>query len=237
MTRFSIPDFELANFIYRGGRVHIYTVDDDGVKTDTLATLYDAQTGSVTLRNPQRLDSEGKFNVPVYVDEAVVCVISGLGAPDHETGVIRSLVGTPSYRGATVYHSVDIVSPTYPYTMIFNTELADTDAIHDTVTNNSRLTVPTGVTTARLKGRVTWTATIAADAGVALTIYKNGSAVYFGVGKATGGKAAYTNPTLECQTADIPVVAGDYFQLVADTTDATSTIDSSDSWFQMELVE
>lgn len=237
MTRFLIPDFGLANRIYRGGRVHIYEWDDDeDERTDDLVTLYDSPTGTGTLRNPQRLDGEGKFPEPVYIDTPVQCVISGLGVPDHETGVIRALVGTPSYRGCAVHHSVDIVSPTYPYTMVFDTELFDTDAIH-VASPNTRLTVPTGVTRVRLKARVSWTATIAADAGVALTIYKNGSADYRGLGKATGGQAAYTNPTLECSTIDLVVVAGDYFEAVADTTDAASTIDASDSWFQMRILE
>lgn len=236
MTRFAIPDFALANRIYRGGRVHVYEIDDDGVKTDDLATLYEAPTGTGTLRNPQRLDGEGKFLVPVYIDEPVILTISGLGVPDHDTGIVRSLVGTPSYRGCAVHHSVDIVSPTYPYTMAFDTELFDTDTIH-AASPNSRLTVPTGVTRVRLKARVSWTATIAAAAGTALTIYKNGSADYRGVGKATGGEAAYTTPTLECSTIDLVVVAGDYFQAVADTTDAVSTIDASDCWFMMEVLE
>lgn len=237
MTRFAIQDFALANRIYRGGRVHVYEVDDDGVKTDDLATLYEAPTGTGTLRNPQRLDGEGKFSEPVYVDEPVILTISGLGVPDHDTGVVRSLVGTPSYRGALVSPASNVVNPTYPYTLLCATETFDTDAIHSTSSNTSRLTVPTGVTRVRLKARVAWTATIAADATTRLTITKGGSATYVGVGKATGGKAGDTDPTLECFTADLVVTAGDYFEAVATTSDATSTIDASNTWFMMEVLE
>ncbi len=237
-ARFSIPDFSLANPIYAGGRVNIYTIDVNGVRTDTLATLYAATTGTTTLRNPQRLDGFGKFAQPVYVDQPVVAVVTGLTIPDHETGVIRSLVGTPSWRGAVAYPTADVVSPSYPYTVALDAETADTDLIHDLVTNNSRLTVPSGATKVRLRGRVTWKpAAIDADAGTALTIYKNGSASYTGIGLATAGKAFYGNPTIECTTVVLNVVGGDYFELVADTSDATADILAASTWFEMEIIE
>jgi hypothetical protein len=48
--------------------------------------------------------------------------------------------------GCSVYHNVDqnVASATL-VTIAFNSERFDTDAFHDTVTNNSRLTVPTGL--------------------------------------------------------------------------------------------
>ena len=94
--RTTIPDFNLNNPIYAGATVTVYTVDSSGVRTTILATLYEDLTSDETLENPQDLDSEGRFAVPVYVEEPVILVISGLlNAPDHETGVVAAnLLGT-----------------------------------------------------------------------------------------------------------------------------------------------
>lgn len=90
-TRTAVQDFALANRIYAGATVALYTVDEDGEKTATLATLYDAVSGSGTLDNPQTLDSKGKFAFPVYIDEPVIGVVSGLDNVDsHETGIIAA---------------------------------------------------------------------------------------------------------------------------------------------------
>jgi hypothetical protein len=91
-TRTAIPDFHLDNPIYAGADVTVYTVDDDGNKTATLATLYDSIAGTGTLENPQELNGRGRFDQPVYIDAPVICTVSGLGsgAPAHDTGIIGS---------------------------------------------------------------------------------------------------------------------------------------------------
>jgi hypothetical protein len=88
-ARTSIPDFSVANKLYVNAVVTAYTVDSNGVKTTTKATLYAAPTGSTTLTNPQILDSYGKFKSPVYVGQRVILTISGLrNTPDHDTGIV-----------------------------------------------------------------------------------------------------------------------------------------------------
>lgn len=86
-ARTSIGAFSLANSAYIGATVAFYTVSS-GARTTTLATLYDAITGTGTLANPQTLDDEGKFSVPVYAEVEVIGVISGSNAEDHETGIM-----------------------------------------------------------------------------------------------------------------------------------------------------
>ena len=93
--RNSIQDFSLANPIYAGATVNFYTVSG-GVKTATLATLYAALTGSTTLANPQSLDSDGKFQQPVYIDAPVISTVSGLTIADHDTGIIQSVLSAAS---------------------------------------------------------------------------------------------------------------------------------------------
>jgi hypothetical protein len=95
-NRTSIRLFDLANNAYIGASVSFYTVSA-GARTTTLATLYDATTGTGTLSNPQTLDAEGKFSQPVYTDVEVIGVITGSNAEDHETGI-----STPSLSDADV---------------------------------------------------------------------------------------------------------------------------------------
>ncbi len=89
--RANIRTFALANDAYIAATVNFFTVVA-GVKTATLASLYDAPTGSTTLPNPQTLDSEGKLIQPVYVDEDVVATITSLGVADHDTGILGAEV-------------------------------------------------------------------------------------------------------------------------------------------------
>jgi hypothetical protein len=93
MARFGIPDFQLANPIYRGSSVTFYTVNPaTRARTTTKATLYEGLTGAGVLTNPQVLDADGKFARPPYVDEAVIGVVDGLHVDDHDTGVIGELL-------------------------------------------------------------------------------------------------------------------------------------------------
>ncbi len=93
--RNSIQDFSLANPIYAGATVSFYTVSA-GVKTTTLATLYSGLTGTTTLTNPQSLDSDGKFQQPVYIDAPVIADVSGLTIADHDTGIIQAVLSAGS---------------------------------------------------------------------------------------------------------------------------------------------
>jgi len=95
--RTRIPDFEEVNPIYAGALVSFYTVLN-GVKTATLATLYADETSDTLLENPQQLSSEGAFAQPVYIDEAVIGVVTGLGAGDHDTGIITPAVDDGEMR-------------------------------------------------------------------------------------------------------------------------------------------
>lgn len=96
-ARSCIQDFATANPIYASATIAFYTVVN-GVRTETLATLYSSTTGSTTLSNPQQLDAHGKFKQPVYHGVAVVGVITNYTVTDHETGIIFPL--DSNYFGA-----------------------------------------------------------------------------------------------------------------------------------------
>lgn len=108
--RASVRDFQLANPLYVGAEVRFFTVDVDGVKTTTLATLYANPTGPITLTNPQTLDGDGKFAAPVYFEQAMVAEVIGSTVGSGETGIIQP-VGR--WRGlwttATIYLTNDFI--------------------------------------------------------------------------------------------------------------------------------
>lgn len=80
--------FALANPTYVGATLTAYTVDVNGAKTTTKATLYDSHTGTGTVTNPQTLDSDGKLAQATYIAEPVIISIAGLSVADHDTGIM-----------------------------------------------------------------------------------------------------------------------------------------------------
>ncbi|WP_417790286.1 hypothetical protein [Terasakiella pusilla] len=110
MTRIAIQDYSLANPLYVGKTLSFFTVDGEGKKTSELATLYAGPNGTNLLENPIRLDSEGKTPTPVYIEDPVIGVVSGLSAGDTETGLI---VVTGRNRGpwaaGTAYYATELV--------------------------------------------------------------------------------------------------------------------------------
>ncbi len=109
MARFSFTAFSIANPLYAGATVNLYTVDGNGDATTTLATLYDAPFGTGTLPNPQTLDSEGKLGQPVYLGEPVIAVVSG-PVSTHETGILSNIIrNRTTWATATVYSPSDVV--------------------------------------------------------------------------------------------------------------------------------
>lgn len=116
--RASVRDFQLANPLYVGAEVRFFTVDVDGVKTTTLATLYANPTGSVQLLNPQTLDGDGKFAAPVYFEQPMVAEVIGATVGSGETGIIQP-VGRwrEEWATATLYLTNDFVlGPASPLT-------------------------------------------------------------------------------------------------------------------------
>lgn len=109
-VRVSIREFSLANPLYRAATVNFYTVDGNGAKTATLATLYDGPSGSDTLANPQTLDSDGKLAQPVYIEAPVIASVSNIVAPDHDTGIIMVPgVWRGNWATATIFYAGEFV--------------------------------------------------------------------------------------------------------------------------------
>lgn len=97
----------------------------------------------------------------------------------------------------------------------------------------TRLTVPSGVTKVKLSGGVRWVSNTTGSR--LITLFKNGASV--------AGRFSQQSLTGVIDqsgvSADIPVVAGDYFEMIVfQSSGGALNITASDvTWFQIEVVE
>lgn len=151
--------------------------------------------------------------------------------------VLVKIAVTSAFRGALVKKSADQTGANYTGTVAiaWDAETYDTSSIHDNVTNNTRLTVPNGVTRVQLRAQA---ALDLVTSGVycALLIKKN-NAVFDGYSGQFGGISA-TFPTINLSSPVVTVTAGDYFEaFLVVQTDTSITIVAAQSWFAMEVIE
>jgi len=148
-----------------------------------------------------------------------------------------------AFRGALVYKSVNQGIPLgILTTLTWELEDYDIGGIHDIVTNNSRLTVPAGVTIVRFTTNIIWDILGTASTFIQVLLYKNGVNIrggFFNVQEdsTTIGSTQGQNGS----SAPIFVTGGDFFevrvfQLSAGTLDV---LDNSGfgTWFAMEIVK
>lgn len=139
-----------------------------------------------------------------------------------------------SRKGALVYKSSDQnLSAATTTTISFDSEDYDSDGFHDNSSNNSRLTVPSGlsaqagVSLIRITGALDATSI---GAQIVLSFLKNG-------GSARGLPAIDgTGSLINAASAVLAVSPGDYFELQAFTTNAGTIESGNDSWFQIEEI-
>jgi hypothetical protein len=116
-------------------------------------------------------------------------------------------------------------------TMAWGAEIRDTDGFHDNSTDNSRLTVPSGISLVRISACITASGT---STQIVISFQKNG-------GSAVG------LPQVECSgqpvtdiigavSAILAVSPGNYFECRAFTTDALSIVTGDKTWFQIEEI-
>jgi hypothetical protein len=110
----------------------------------------------------------------------------------------------------------------------FNTEVYDDATIHDNVTNNTRFVVPAGCTRARPSFGIR---TPSGTGQLAARVTKNG-ANYIGAPRYDTGTAGAD--TVNGIGAWVPVVPGDYFELVGFSTDTQSVSATPLAFFCLE---
>jgi len=143
---------------------------------------------------------------------------------------------TPGFRGALVGKSANQTLTSGVSAFItWNTEAYDTDSWHDNVTNNTRLTVPTGVSRVRVCSNVRWQNT-SSTGGRLLGIHKNGATF---VGKGAAKIPAEFSSEQHICTAAVSVVATDYFEIFGfQDSGSNKNIETRDeTWFSIEAIE
>ena len=148
-----------------------------------------------------------------------------------------NLAKSASRRGAFVKRSAGQSIPTAALTtMNWDAEEYDTDNIHDNVTNNSRLTVPAGITQVRVSGQVRWEGNATGERQ--FIIQKNGVNVE-GAGAHYIPAGTTSNRVFGATTPALSVVAGDYFTAVVFQSSgvAIEVQVSGETWFAMELLK
>jgi hypothetical protein len=165
-----------------------------------------------------------------------------LGYLDGATSNIQNqLDNFPSKRGALVYpSSTQSLSNGVEAAISFNTESYDTDSIHSNTTNNSRLTVPSGITKVKLSGNFQIASASDYTSGT-LRIKKNGS-TFIGGPYVGAEPSSSTGVVLGVSSAVVEVTSGDYFELYASqvnsaTASRSTNLIANGNWFAMEIIE
>lgn len=161
---------------------------------------------------------------------------SGVFWNDEKNKINSNFSELYTFRGALVKQTVGQALNNHSSIEIinFNAEEYDTDSFHDNVTNNSRLTIPAGVSKVRLIGAIGFSAVFSANAKVRIS--KNGVAGVIGLCSEDFPSGGYTNPHYCIGSAVVEVVEGDYFELTIYKS-ANGTTDTNYTWFAIEVVE
>lgn len=147
-------------------------------------------------------------------------------------------------EGALAYKSgsAQSISISTHTAITFNAEEYDTNSIHDNVTNNDRLTVPTGVTKVKLSANLKITGLADNNQLTEVSIYKNAlSNGYNGCARieftATQGSGGET--LINLSSPVLIVIPGDYFTVDIFTNDTAGCSVENDfsTWFSMEIIE
>ena len=139
--------------------------------------------------------------------------------------------------GALVKKAADQTAADYTTAtiMAFDEEVYDYGGWHDNSTNNSRLTVPSGVSRVRIFAQVS-VGSITANVQRRIELHMNNAVLSPEIFDTdTSGNA---NPVNQVRSYVIPVSPGDYFEVkYKNTTDTSVTIVALETWFAIEKVE
>lgn len=144
-----------------------------------------------------------------------------------------------SFRGALVAKTSDQAISTATNTAItWNSEIYDTDSIHDLATNTSRLTVPSGVSRVRVNCGVLW---YTVSGGFRkIQIRKNGSQVTGSPQQSLSIDTLSIDPYMSASSAILEVSPTDYFEVfVYQNSGGSINIagTASSTWFSMEIID
>ena len=149
-------------------------------------------------------------------------------------------------RGAYVFIAASqTIPPSTPTILSFDSENYDTNSFHDNSVNNSRFTIPTGVTRVRFIAQTSFVASTGAERSV--SIQRNGSSID-NVAQATKLQPAVSAGQFQSfglTSAAIDVIPGDFFEVVVfqdtgfglDIQGVLIPSTESLTWFAVEVVK
>lgn len=181
--------------------------------------------------------------MPLYNSLASAALTGTPTAPTAAVGTSTTQVATTAFvmtartRACLVKKAADLTAQNIVVGQVvtWDTEVYDNEAIHDTGSNTSRLTVPAGVTYVRVTGQIAISSSTP-DTLKDLQILKNGSIAFNGV-PLLDGEIGASSLTLQATSGILPVVAGDYFEVkIFEESDTSVTIVAQSSWFFMEII-
>lgn len=143
------------------------------------------------------------------------------------------------YKGAVATASASQAIPSGTFTaVIFDTTYIDTyGTIHSTVTNPSRLTVPTGVTRARFIGRTELGTTSSMTFDGRLALYKNGSLLSAPLIQDRKDTTTASTINLSIVSVALNVAAADYFEVFVIQNNSTSlSLTASETMFELQVL-
>lgn len=175
---------------------------------------------------------------------------SGVAVNDGETHLlhcdgtdvesITASSGAASFSGAMVRKAADQTGANYSgagSVIAWDQEVYDTDGYHDTVTNNSRFTIPVGGDGKYVVNCSIRTSSATGNEVVQLAILKNGSAIFDGACGVQSMVNAST-PTLNIASGPIPLVAGDYVEAhMFFSADTSIDVSATRSNFSIQKVD
>lgn len=173
-----------------------------GIGTITASSSNTLQRGTVNIRPGAGIalsltdtDGDGEFDTATIVN-------TGVPGP----------AGSSTFIGARVYHNANqSTTSTVILALAMNSERYDTNGFHDTVTNNSRLTVPTGLGGYYLvTGHVEWAANAAGYRNLFIQV---GGATVIAVEQVEESDSASISVRQSLSTVYL-LAAGDYVELM-----------------------
>lgn len=195
-------------------------------------TLTDGEVADATevMANLNRIRNDVNNNVPA--SNAIVLNDD----PDTFYNGQGEFTSPTVYRGAVVGMSGDyVLADNTNVKLAFDAESIDTDAIHSNSVNNTRLTVPAGVTRVRLIARA-YTDGQGGTNQWQNAIEKNGGGIFSANGFMSTALTS-SGTSVIVMTPTLVVTAGDYFELnVIQNTGGPINIYAAATYFEMQVL-
>lgn len=192
----------------------------------------------------------GAVSAPSLVLTGSPLPIASGGTASSTSAAARTALGAYSAT-CLVNRSANLsVSGSTETTIGWDQEDHDDLAFHDTVTNNSRITIPVvaanPITKVRVRAYINFDTNAVAGVAYTAAIYKNGVRTYTGYSNETNGVDFGSAISLNVVTPPLTVTDGDYFEVVVWHSDGAAktlyggtgsiSISAGRSWFAIETI-